>query len=160
MLHKLEFKREAAYVDGAWIAADSGKSVEVKDPATGETLGTVPDCGRAETARAIAAADKALPAWRAKTAKERAMLLHKLADIVEANVEALGTLLTMEQGKSLTEAKGEVAFSAAYVRWFAEEAQRVYGDVIPSPWPGRRILVTKEPVGSSARSRRGTSRPR
>ena len=88
------------------------------------------------------------------------MLLHKLADAVEANVEVLGTLLTMEQGKSLTEAKGEVAFSAAYVRWFAEEAQRVYGDVIPSPWPGRRVLVTKEPVGSSARSRRGTSRPR
>jgi succinate-semialdehyde dehydrogenase/glutarate-semialdehyde dehydrogenase len=147
MLHKLEFKREAAYVNGAWIAADNGKSVEVRDPATGETLGTVPDCGRAETARAIEAAEAALPAWRAKTAKERAKLLHKLADVIEANVEALGTLLTMEQGKSLTEAKGEVAFSAAYVRWFAEEAQRVYGDVIPSPWPGRRILVTKEPVG-------------
>jgi succinate-semialdehyde dehydrogenase / glutarate-semialdehyde dehydrogenase len=147
MLHKLEFKREAAYVDGAWIASDNGKSVEVRDPATGETLGTVPDCGRAETARAIAAAEAALPAWRGKTAKERAKLLHKLADAVEANVEALGTLLTMEQGKSLTEAKGEVAFSAAYVRWFAEEAQRIYGDVIPSPWPGRRILVTKEPVG-------------
>jgi succinate-semialdehyde dehydrogenase / glutarate-semialdehyde dehydrogenase len=147
MLHKLEFRREAAYVDGQWIGADSGKSINVTDPATGETLGTVPDCGRAETARAIAAADKALPAWRAKTAKERAKLLHKLADIIEANVEALGTLLTMEQGKSLAEAKGEVAFSAAYVRWFAEEAQRVYGDVIPSPWQGRRILVTKEPVG-------------
>jgi succinate-semialdehyde dehydrogenase/glutarate-semialdehyde dehydrogenase len=147
MLHKLEFKREAAFVDGQWIAADSGKTVTVTDPATGETLGTVPDCGRPETARAIAAADKALPAWRARTAKERARILHKLADIIEANVEALGTLLTMEQGKSLTEAKGEVAFSAAYVRWFAEEAQRVYGDVIPSPWQGRRILVTKEPVG-------------
>jgi succinate-semialdehyde dehydrogenase/glutarate-semialdehyde dehydrogenase len=147
MLHKLEFKREAAFVDGQWIAADSGKTVTVTDPATGETLGTVPDCGRAETARAIAAADKALPAWRAKTAKERAKLLHRLADIIEQNVEALGTLLTMEQGKSLTEAKGEAAFSAAYVRWFAEEAQRIYGDVIPSPWPGRRILVTKEPVG-------------
>jgi succinate-semialdehyde dehydrogenase/glutarate-semialdehyde dehydrogenase len=147
MLHKLEFKREAAYVNGAWIAADNGKSVEVRDPATGETLGTVPDCGRAETARAIEAAAAALPAWRAKTAKERGKLLHKLADVIDANVEALGTLLTMEQGKSLTEAKGEVAFSAAYVRWFAEEAQRVYGDVIPSPWAGRRILVTKEPVG-------------
>jgi succinate-semialdehyde dehydrogenase / glutarate-semialdehyde dehydrogenase len=147
MLHKLEFRREAAYVNGAWIAADSGKSLEVRDPATGETLGTVPDCGRAETARAIEAAEAALPAWRAKTAKERGKLLHKLADVIEANVEPLGTLLTMEQGKSLTEAKGEVAFSAAYVRWFAEEAQRVYGDVIPSPWPGRRILVTKEPVG-------------
>jgi succinate-semialdehyde dehydrogenase / glutarate-semialdehyde dehydrogenase len=147
MLHKLEFKREQAYVDGQWIAADNGRSNAVTDPATGETLGTVPDCGRSETARAIAAADKALPAWRARTAKERAKILHRLADIIEENVEALGTLLTMEQGKSLTEAKGEVAFSAAYVRWFAEEAQRVYGDVIPSPWQGRRILVTKEPVG-------------
>ena len=143
----LEFKREAAYVDGQWIAADSGKTFAVNNPATGETLGTAPDCGKAETARAIAAADAAFPAWRAKTAKERAKLLHGLANIIEGNVEALGRLLTLEQGKSLAEAKGEVMFSAAYVRWFAEEAQRVYGDVIPSPWAGRRILVTKEPVG-------------
>ena len=107
----------------------------------------MPDCGKAETARAIEAANAAFPAWRAKTAKERAKILHKLADLVEANAEALGVLLTVEQGKSLAEAKGEVNFSAAYVRWFAEEAQRVYGDVIPSPWAGRRILVTKEPVG-------------
>ncbi|MDQ0394575.1 NAD-dependent succinate-semialdehyde dehydrogenase [Labrys monachus] len=144
---KLEFKREAAYFDGQWIAADSGRTTPVTNPATGELLGTVPDCGQAETARAIAAADAAFPAWRARTAKERAKILHRLADIVEANSEALGVLLTVEQGKSLAEAKGEVMFSAAYVRWFAEEAQRVYGDVIPSPWPGRRILVTKEPVG-------------
>jgi succinate-semialdehyde dehydrogenase/glutarate-semialdehyde dehydrogenase len=147
MTQTLEFKCEAAYVNGAWIAADSGKTLNVTDPATGETLGTVPDCGRAETARAIAAADAALPAWRAKTAKERGRILHKLADIIEQNAQSLGTLLTMEQGKSLSEAKGEVNFSAAYVRWFAEEAQRIYGDIIPSPWPGRRILVTKEPVG-------------
>ena len=143
----LEFKREAAYVNGQWIAADSGKTFAINNPATGETLGTAPDCGKAETARAIAAADAAFPAWRAKTAKERAKLLHGLANIIEQNVEALGRLLTLEQGKSLAEAKGEVMFSAAYVRWFAEEAQRVYGDVIPSPWAGRRILVTKEPVG-------------
>ncbi|MBP0583194.1 NAD-dependent succinate-semialdehyde dehydrogenase [Labrys sp. LIt4] len=143
----LEFKREAAYVNGQWIAADSGKTVPVTNPATGELIGSVPDCGKDETARAIAAADAAFPAWRAKTAKERAKILHKLADLIEANAEALGVLLTVEQGKSLTEARGEVVFSAAYVRWFAEEAQRVYGDVIPSPWPGRRILVTKEPVG-------------
>ena len=142
-----EFLREAAYVDGEWIKSDNGKTHDVTNPATGEVLGTVPDCGKAETARAIAAADKAFPAWRARTAKERAKILHKLADLIEANSEALGTLLTIEQGKSLAEAKGEVVFSAAYVRWFAEEAQRVYGDVIPSPWPGRRILVTKEPVG-------------
>ncbi|PRH88045.1 succinate-semialdehyde dehydrogenase (NADP(+)) [Labrys okinawensis] len=147
LAQQLEFKREAAYVNGQWIAADSGKTVPVTNPATGELIGSVPDCGKDETARAIAAADAAFPAWRAKTAKERAKILHKLADLIEANAEALGVLLTVEQGKSLTEARGEVVFSAAYVRWFAEEAQRVYGDVIPSPWPGRRILVTKEPVG-------------
>lgn len=143
----LEFKREAAYVNGQWIAADNGKTLPVTNPATGELIGSVPNCGKDETARAIAAADAAFPAWRAKTAKERAKILHKLADLVEANADALGVLLTVEQGKSLAEARGEVVFSAAYVRWFAEEAQRVYGDVIPSPWPGRRILVTKEPVG-------------
>jgi succinate-semialdehyde dehydrogenase / glutarate-semialdehyde dehydrogenase len=144
---KLEFKREAAYVNGQWIGADSGKTLPVHNPATGEQIGTMPDCGKAETARAIDAANAAFPSWRAKTAKERAKILHKLADVIEANADALGVLLTVEQGKSLAEAKGEVNFSAAYVRWFAEEAQRVYGDVIPSPWPGRRILVTKEPVG-------------
>ena len=133
MLHKLEFKREAAYVNGQWIGADSGKTAAVTDPATGETLGTVPVCGRAETARAIDAASAALPGWRGKTAKERSKILHKLADLIEQNAEALATLLTMEQGKSLTEGRGEVNFSAAYVRWFAEEAQRIYGDVIPSP---------------------------
>ena len=147
MTEVLDFQREAAFVNGAWIGADSGKTLAVTNPATGQTLGTVPDCGAAETARAIAAANAAFPTWRAKTAKERAKILHKLADIIEQNVEPLGVLLTREQGKSLAEAKGEVAFSAAYVRWFAEEAQRVYGDVIPSPWAGRRILVTKEPVG-------------
>jgi succinate-semialdehyde dehydrogenase/glutarate-semialdehyde dehydrogenase len=147
MTHDLSFKREAAYVNGRWIAADSGKTFAVTNPANGETLGTAPNCGKAETARAIEAADAALPAWRAKTAKERAKILHRLADVIEQNLEPLGVLLTMEQGKSLAEAKGEANFSAAYVRWFAEEAQRVYGDVIPSPWPGRRILVTKEPVG-------------
>jgi succinate-semialdehyde dehydrogenase / glutarate-semialdehyde dehydrogenase len=147
MTHDLLFKREAAYVNGQWIAADSGKTFAVTNPATGKLLGTAPDCGKAETARAIDAAEAAFPAWRAKTAKERAKLLHRLADVIEQNLEALGVLLTQEQGKSLTEAKGEANFSAAYVRWFAEEAQRVYGDVIPSPWPGRRILVTKEPVG-------------
>ena len=107
MAEALEFQRDAAYVDGAWIAADTGRTVAVTDPATGETLGHVPECGKAETARAIAAADKAQPAWRARTAKERAGILHKLASLIEANVEPLGRLLTREQGKSLAEAKGE-----------------------------------------------------
>ena len=143
----LAFLREASFVGGEWIAADSGRTFSVGNPATGEAVGSVPDCGRAETARAIAAARAALPAWRARTAKERAGLLHRLADIIDREAPALATLLTVEQGKSLTEATGEIRFSASYVRWFAEEAQRVYGDVIPSPWAGRRILVTRGPVG-------------
>ena len=147
MTQALKFQHDAAYVNGAWTGADSGKTLAVHNPATRQPLGTVPDCGAAETARAIAAADAAMPAWRGRTAKDRAKILHRLADIVEQNAEALATLLTLEQGKSLTEAKGEIGLSASYVRWFAEEAQRIYGDVIPSPWPGRRILVTKEPVG-------------
>ena len=147
MPHDLEFLRESAFIAGRWSAADSRKTIDVTDPATGERLGTVPDCGAAETARAIAAAEDTLPAWRARPAKERAGILRTMADLIEANAAELGRLLTMEQGKSLTEAKGEVNSSAAYIRWFAEEAQRVYGEVIPSPWPGRRILVTREPVG-------------
>lgn len=141
------FLRESVLIDGQWVDADSGTSTPIANPATGELLGSAAVCGAAETRRAIEAANRAFPAWRAKTAKERAKLLHRLADIVEQNVEPLAAMLTAEQGKSLTEARGEVSISAAYVRWFAEEAQRIYGDVINSPWPGRRILVTKEPVG-------------
>lgn len=141
------FLRESVLIDGQWLDADSGTSTPIANPATGEVLGSAAVCGAAETRRAIEAANRAFPAWRAKTAKERAKLLHRLADIVEQNVEPLAAMLTAEQGKSLTEARGEVSISAAYVRWFAEEAQRIYGDVINSPWPGRRILVTKEPVG-------------
>jgi succinate-semialdehyde dehydrogenase/glutarate-semialdehyde dehydrogenase len=147
MLQKLDYKREANLIGGRWVEADSGRTIVVIDPATGETVGTVPQGGCAETKRAIDAAAEALPAWRAKTAKERAKLLHKLADLIEQDAEALATLLTVEQGKPLAESRGEVGMSAAYTRWFAEEAQRIYGDVIPSPWPNRKILVTKEPVG-------------
>ncbi len=147
MLQKLEFKREANLIGGEWVGADSGKTIEVRDPATGEAIGTVPNCGRAETARAIEAAHAAYPAWRAKLAAERAQALRKLAALIEENKEELAMLLTTEQGKPLAESRGEVAGSAAYTLWFAEEARRVYGDVIPTPWQGRRILVTKEPVG-------------
>ena len=147
MLQKLEFKREANFVAGKWIGADSGKTVAVADPATGETIGTVPNCGAAETRRAIEAAHKAQPAWAAKTAAERATILHKLAGLIRDNSDELAMLLTVEQGKPLAEAKGEVNFSAAYVQWFAEEARRIYGDIIPSPWAGRQILVQKQPVG-------------
>src|SRR5215210_6273437 len=124
MLQKLEFKREANLIGGEWVAADSGKTIEVNDPATGEVIGTVPRCGRAETARAIEAASVAFPGWRAKTAAERADALRKLAALIEQNKEELAMLLTVEQGKSLTESRGEVGMSAAYVLWFAEEARR------------------------------------
>jgi succinate-semialdehyde dehydrogenase/glutarate-semialdehyde dehydrogenase len=147
MLTSLAFKRDANLINGAWIAADSGKTLDVTDPATGEFLGTVPNCGRAETKRAVAAAEAAFPAWRAKTANERSQILFRLADIIRQNQEDLAVLLTLEQGKPLAEARGEVGMSASYVQWFAEEARRVYGDTIPSPWQGRRIIVTKEPVG-------------
>ncbi|MCE1236768.1 MAG: NAD-dependent succinate-semialdehyde dehydrogenase [Hyphomicrobiales bacterium] len=141
------FLREANLIGGAWVGADDGDTHPVTNPATGEVIGRIPNCGRAETARAIAAAQAAFPAWAAKTAAERAAILHRLADLIEENVDALGELLTLEQGKPLAEGKGEVKGSAAYVRWFAEEARRIYGDTIPSPWADRRIIVQKEPVG-------------
>jgi succinate-semialdehyde dehydrogenase/glutarate-semialdehyde dehydrogenase len=147
MLTKLEFKQDRNLIGGQWVAADSGRTIDVTDPATGETIGTVPACGKAETKRAIEAAHAAFPAWRKKTAAERGALLMRLAQLIRENTEALGTLLTLEQGKPLAEGKGEVGGSAAYIQWFAEEARRAYGDVIPSPWADRRILVTKEPVG-------------
>ncbi|WP_341989901.1 NAD-dependent succinate-semialdehyde dehydrogenase [Azorhizobium sp. AG788] len=143
----LPFQREQILIGGVWSGADSGAVVEVNNPATGAIIGTVPKAGRAETARAIEAAGAAFKIWRAKTATERSAALHKLADLILANQDDLGRLLTTEQGKPFAEAKGEVGASAAYVRWFAEEARRLYGDVIPSPWAGRRIMVTKEPVG-------------
>ncbi|CAN1537916.1 PutA NAD-dependent aldehyde dehydrogenases [Rhabdaerophilaceae bacterium] len=147
MLTALPFKQESNLIGGAWVKARSGKVITVTDPATGDIVGTVPSCGKVETREAIAAAEAAFPAWRKKTAAERSALLMTLAGVIRENIEALGTLLTMEQGKPLAEAKGEVAGSAAYVQWFAEEARRAYGDVIPSPWADRRIMVTKEPVG-------------
>ncbi|KAF0231355.1 MAG: succinate-semialdehyde dehydrogenase [Beijerinckiaceae bacterium] len=143
----IEFKKEANLIGGVWTKADSGKTIAVTDPATGAAIGTVPNSGKVETKRAIEAAHAAFPAWRKKTAAERAALLGKLADLIRTHTEALANLLTLEQGKPLAEARGEVGGSAAYVQWFAEEARRAYGDVIPSPWGDRRILVTKEPVG-------------
>lgn len=142
--------REQMLIGGAWVDADGGATIEVHNPATGERIGTVPKAGAAETRRAIEAAAEAFKTWRATTAAERATKLHKLADLITAHGEELAVLLTTEQGKPLPEARGEIGASAAYVRWFAEEARRIYGDVIPSPWANRRILVTKEPVGVCA----------
>jgi succinate-semialdehyde dehydrogenase / glutarate-semialdehyde dehydrogenase len=147
MLQKLEYKRETNLIAGKWVIADSGATIDVNDPATGETIGTVPRCGRTETKRAIAAAAAAQPAWAAATAASRGEILHRLAGLIRENQEELAMLLTVEQGKPLAEARGEVGMSAAYVQWFAEEARRIYGDIIPSPWAGRQILVQKQPVG-------------
>jgi succinate-semialdehyde dehydrogenase / glutarate-semialdehyde dehydrogenase len=141
------FMREANLIGGKWVQADSGATIDVINPANGQKIGTVPKGGRAETRRAIEAAEEAFQSFRKTSALERSKLLRKLHDAIMDNQQALGELLTIEQGKSLAEAKGEVAFSAAYVLWFAEEARRTYGDVVPSPWRDRRILVTKEPVG-------------
>ena len=142
--------RERCYVDGAWIEAANRKTIAIEDPATGEVIATVPSLGLDETRRAIAAAEAALPAWRAKTAKERAGILRKWFDLIMANADDLAYLMTREQGKPLAEAKGEVAYGASFVEWFAEEAKRVYGDVIPQTVGSRRILAIKQPVGVCA----------
>lgn len=142
-----DFRRERNYIGGSWVEADSGDTLTVKDPASRETLGTVPKAGRAETRRAIEAAAAAFKQFATTTAAERARLLRNLSTAILDNQDALAELLTREQGKPLAEARGEVGMSAAYVLWFAEEARRIYGDTIPSPWANRRILVTKGPVG-------------
>jgi len=139
--------KEKVFIGGAWQDADSGKTITVTNPATGETVGTIPHCGRAETARAIDAAAAALPAWKALTAEARATHMHKLCDAITEQLDDLAVLLTTEMGKPVAEAKGEIALGVKYIRFFAEEGKRIYGDTIPSPWADRRILVTKEPVG-------------
>ena len=142
--------REQCYLGGAWVGADSGRQLKVSNPATGEVIGSVPEMGAAEARRAVEAADKAWPAWRAKTAKERAVLLRKWFDLMMANQDDLGLLLTTEQGKPLAEAKGEIAYGASFIEWFAEEGKRVYGDVIPQHQSDKRILVLKQPIGVAA----------
>lgn len=142
--------REKCFINGEWVDADNGATIDVTNPATGEKLGTVPNCGAAETRRAIEAAEAALPAWRAKTAKERAAILRKWYELVMANQEELARLLTMEQGKSLAEARGEIAYGASFIEWFAEEGKRLYGDVIPGHMADKRIVVLKQPIGVTA----------
>jgi len=139
--------RQQCFIDGQWVDADSGETIDVTNPATGEKLGTVPKAGAAETRRAIEAANAAWPAWRAKTAKERSIILRKWFDLMMANQEDLGTLMTAEQGKPLAEAKGEVGYAASFIEWFAEEGKRIYGDTIPQHGSDKRIVVIKEPVG-------------
>ena len=139
--------RQANYIGGKWVEADSGKTLMVKNPATGEPIGEVPAIGAAQTRRAIEAAHAAQPAWRALTAGERAVLLRKLHGLMMENQEDLAVIMTAEQGKPLAESRGEVAYSAGFLEWFAEEGKRVYGDTIPQHLKGRRIVVQKEPVG-------------
>ncbi|MBN35614.1 MAG: succinate-semialdehyde dehydrogenase I [Rhodospirillaceae bacterium] len=139
--------RQQCYIDGAWCDADSGETIDVRDPATGETLGTIPKMGTAETRRAIEAANKALPAWRAKTAKERAGILRKWFDLMIENQEDLAIMMTMEQGKPLAEARGEIVYAASFIEWFAEEGKRIYGETVPQHMSDRRIMVLKEPIG-------------
>ncbi|MGU7771547.1 NAD-dependent succinate-semialdehyde dehydrogenase [Burkholderia sp. MR1-5-21] len=147
MLDWKDFRREKNYINGSWVDAHDKSAATVTDPATGETIGTVPDSGSVETRQAIDAAQAAYLSFRSLTAAERAKMLRDLSVAIMDNQNALGELLTREQGKPLAEAKGEVGMSAAYIQWFAEEARRVYGDVIPSPWKGRTLLATREPVG-------------
>lgn len=143
----IELLRQTCYVGGQWVGADDGSSVDVNNPANGAKVGSVPRCRGTETVRAIDAAAAAFPAWRERSAASRAGLMHKLADLIVANLEPLARLLTLEMGKPLDESRGEIHGGVAYVRWFAEEGKRIYGDVIPSPWPDRRLLVIKQPVG-------------
>jgi succinate-semialdehyde dehydrogenase / glutarate-semialdehyde dehydrogenase len=139
--------RQQCYVNGQWIDADSGSTIDVTNPADGSHLGTIPKLIDTETRRAIEAANAAWPAWRKKTAKERSAILRRWFDLMMENQEDLAKLMTLEQGKPLAEAMGEIAYGASFVEWFAEEAKRVYGDTIPAPAENRRIVVIKQPVG-------------
>jgi len=142
--------RQQAYIDGVWVDADNGQTLKVNDPATGEIIGSVPKMGASETRRAIEAADKALPAWRALTTKDRAIKLRKWFDLMMANQEDLARLMTLEQGKPLTESRGEIAYAASFLEWFGEEAKRVYGDMIPGHQVDKRLMVLKQPIGVTA----------
>jgi succinate-semialdehyde dehydrogenase/glutarate-semialdehyde dehydrogenase len=142
--------RQQAYLNGQWCEADHGTRTDIFNPATGDKLGSVPNMGRAETRRAILAAQAAQPAWRRLTAKERAGRLRNWFELIMANQEDLAQIMTAEQGKPLAEARGEVAYAASFIEWFAEEAKRAYGDVIPAHAADKRILVQKEPVGVTA----------
>lgn len=142
--------RPRCLVGGEWIDADSGATLTIRNPANGETLGTVPAMGAAETRRAIEAANSAWAGWRALTAGARARILRRWFDLILTNQEDLAVLMTSEQGKPLAEARGEVLYAASFVEWFAEEGKRIYGDTIPAHQPDKRIVVTKEPVGVCA----------
>jgi succinate-semialdehyde dehydrogenase/glutarate-semialdehyde dehydrogenase len=149
-LKDAQLLRAQGFVDGRWIDADDARLLAVTDPADGRVLAQVPDCGAAETQRAIAAAEAAWPAWRAKTAKERAALLRRWHELILAAADDLAQLITAECGKPLTEAKGEVAYGASFVEWFAEEGKRAYGECIPTTAGDKRLLTIRQPIGVCA----------
>jgi succinate-semialdehyde dehydrogenase/glutarate-semialdehyde dehydrogenase len=142
--------RQQAYIDGVWLNAEDGRAITVTDPATGEVVGTVPNMGAVETRRAIKAADRALPAWRALTAKDRAVRLRRWYELMMQHQEDLARLMTREQGKPLIESRSEIAYAASFLEWFGEEGKRVYGDVIPGHQPDKRVIVLKQPIGVTA----------
>ena len=146
-INDTELVREQCYINGEWVSAETGEAMEVLNKATGEVLGTVPKMGGLETRRAIEAANAALPAWRAKTAKERATILRNWYELMLENQQDLATLMTAEQGKPMTESMGEVVYAASFIEWFAEEGKRLYGDTIPTFSPDKRVVVVKEPIG-------------
>ncbi|GAB2944146.1 NADP-dependent succinate-semialdehyde dehydrogenase [Aquaspirillum soli] len=149
-LQRPELLRQQAYINGQWCDAASGNTIAVDNPATGEVIAHVPSLTAEETRAAIDAADAALPAWRAKTAKERATILRRWYELMLANQEDLARLMTAEQGKPLVESRGEIVYAASFLEWFAEEGKRIYGDMIPSPLADRRFLVMKQPIGVCA----------
>ena len=142
--------KERGFIGGQWVAADSGQATEIRNPASGELLGSVPHMGAAETRRAIDAAHAALPAWSKKTAGERGRLMRKWFDLMLANVDDLAVIMTAEQGKPLAESRGEIAFGAAFIDWYAEEGKRIAGDVLQTYSADRRIVVIKQPIGVCA----------
>lgn len=149
-LNDVSLFRQQCYVDGQWVDADSGATLDVSDPADQQVIGTVPNMGAEETARAIKAAEKALPDWSARTAKERSVCLRRLFDLMVEHQEDLAVLMTAEQGKPLAESRGEILYAASFLEWFAEEGKRVYGDTIPPHQSDKRIVVIKQPVGVCA----------
>lgn len=143
-------RMSACRLDGRWVRAVDGETIPVRNPATGELVGEVPRLGANDTQRAIVAAERAFGPWRDRTADDRARLLRRWHDLVMAHQEELALIMTLEQGKPLAEARSEIAYAASYIEWFAEEARRVYGDVMPSPWADRQLVAVKEPVGVCA----------
>src|ERR1700716_2455821 len=142
--------RQLCFIDGGWAPADDGGTLRVHNPATAEKLGLIPNMGAAECRRAISSAAAALPAWAARTAKDRAVALRRWFDLILVHQEDLAALMTAEQGKPLAESRGEIAYAASFIEWFGEEGKRVYGDVIPGPGADKRIIVLKQPIGVCA----------